>query len=103
MAALSYAVMQAMAHWTGQGYRVLGLAVGKLLPATAADKQQLSRLNLLTLKQHVSDLRMIGLAIIHTQLRPDTVATIKQLHARSVCTHLASSWGCKKRGAAFTV
>ena len=74
--------MQAMARWTGLGYRVLGLAVGKLLPATAADKQQLSRLNLLTLKQHVSDLRMIGLAIIETQVRADAAVTIKQMHDR---------------------
>lgn len=81
--------MQAMARWTGLGYRVLGLAVGKLLPATAANKQQLSRLNLLTLKQHVSDLRMIGLAIIETQVRADAAVTIKQmqdrlLHVRAV-------------------
>ena len=60
------------------------LAVGKLLPTIAADKQQLSRLNLLTIKQHVSDLRMIGLAIIETQFRADTEATIKQLHDRPV-------------------
>ena len=81
--------MQAMAHWTGLGYRVLGLAVGKLLPSSAADRQQLSNINLLTLKQHVAELRMIGLAIICTQLRPDAERTIKQLHDRSACTSSA--------------
>lgn len=80
--------MQAMAHWTGLGYRVLGLAAGNLLPAVAADRQQLAGISLLTLKQNVSDLRMLGLAIITTQLRPDVERTIKQLHTRSViCMH----------------
>ena len=71
-----------MALWTGLGHRVLGLATGKVLPESAAGNEGLSKISLLTLKQHVTDLRMLGLAIIDTPVRPDAKYTIQQLQTR---------------------
>ena len=73
-------VRQAPVEWCGKGFRVLGLAHGKLRPES---KHLLAeQLSIDNLKQHMYDTRLLGFSVITNALRNDTKAAIAELQER---------------------
>ena len=66
------------------GYRVLGLAAGRVL---AESTQDLTKINLQNLSQHTYGMRMLGFAVISNPLRSDSTAAITELQDRYLCMH----------------
>lgn len=71
-----------MLYWMTLGYKVLGLAAGRIL---AESKQDLAKINLQNIKQHTFGMRLLGFAIISNTLRSDSTAAITELQDRYVC------------------
>ncbi|KAL3140947.1 hypothetical protein ABBQ32_005472 [Trebouxia sp. C0010 RCD-2024] len=66
--------------WNGRGFRVLVFVGGKV---NAASRQDLSKISLLTLKQHTHDIRVLGLAVYSNTLRADSASVIAELQNRA--------------------
>lgn len=65
--------------WTAMGCRVLGVASGK---AIMEQKQDLVKISLANLKDHVRDMRLIGFMVINNPLRSDSSAAIEELQKK---------------------
>lgn len=64
------------------GYRVLGLVAGRIL---AESKQDLTKINLQSIKQHTFAMHLLGFAVISNPLRSDSIAAITELQDRYGC------------------
>ena len=66
-------------YWTDRGFRVLALATAKVFPESCQD---LSKLSLVSIKQHIYDPKLLGYAIITAPLRSETRTAISELQQR---------------------
>ena len=72
-------LLQAPIDWGGKGFRVLGLAHGRVRPES---RHLLEELSLDNLKQHMCDTKLLGFSVITNALRSDTKAAIAELQER---------------------
>ena len=70
-------LLQTVLDWTGRGFRVQALISGNVIT------EDISKVSLLNLKQHTSDMRLLGLAIINNPLRAHSASVIAELQDRS--------------------
>ena len=71
--------MQAPVDWTDRGFRVLALATAKVFSESCQD---LSKLSLFSIKQHIYNAKLLGYAIVTVPLRNDSRAAISELQQR---------------------
>ena len=80
--------VQVLTYWMARGYRILGLAEGRIL---ADSKQDLTKITLQNIKQHTYGMRLLGFAVISNPLRSDSTAAITELQDRYIwmyeCLH----------------
>ena len=73
-------LLQTVLDWIARGFRVQALMSGKVVI------DDISKVSLLNLKQHTSDMRLLGFAIFNNPLRADSASVIAELQDRSaVC------------------
>ncbi|KAL0020340.1 hypothetical protein WJX77_012513 [Trebouxia sp. C0004] len=68
-----------MLSWAAMGYRVMGVVCGK---ASVSKKQDLAKLSLANIKDHMRDVRLLGFMVISNPVRSESGSTIAELQKK---------------------
>ena len=72
-------MLQVMLSWAAMGYRVMGVVCGK---ASVSNKQDLAKLSLANIKDHMRDVRLLGFMVISNPVRSDSASTLAELQKK---------------------